>query len=855
MIKKSLTLLIFLSLFLTIASVSAADGSFSELQNIINDNTNGTISLDKDYKYDSATDDVIKQNGIIIKNDLVIEGNGYTLNGDKSSRIFRADTGNITIKDTNFINGYSKNGGAALHSLDTSTTFNIINCTFNSNIGTTGAAISSQGKVTVIDCDFTDNDGLQGAAIYSKSEITIINSKFNNNKVFQERNQGLGGAIYAEANVYINNSNLTNNNASDYGGAIYSTKNVILYNTVFTQNIANIGGAIYTKEDTEITNAAFNSNTAQSSIIEESSGGAVYAENNAKIIGSQFNNNNAEYYGGAIYTENTATIENSVFINNYVTGNTNSRGGAIYAETIYVRNSNFTSNNAKCYGGAIDSSKVISTNNIYTENKATQNGGAISVENIDTINDRYYKNNGESGGAISTDEINSMNTQYIENTANIGGAIHSKGNIIINNNIFTSNNAKSGGAIYTEGETDIKNSNLTENVANIGGAIYTKDAIIKQNKFTKNRADIGGAIFINENKNPTIINYNIFKDNTANQASTIGVNNTKNNNMDNNWWGTNTPNLQKETNDRTSIVYVIMEATSKGNLITTSLNRLNTGSIITEQLPTSTVIYSSQTGTFSEYTQEFTGTTSTLYQPTIQGTQTAYVTLDNQRTTLTLDVSPEPSNDTNITQETTILELEDLTKTYRSNENLKGTLKTISGEPIMGQHISLTLIRLTNGQNKTYDTVTDYLGLYELPINLSPGLYYAEAKYDGLTYRNITYLPSTSRQALIVVTANRTIIPTILIAETYTQPIYSTEPFRGTLTDTSHNPLGGQHISVKITRDRTGQSKTYDIITDYLGTYSMPINLSVGTYSVQCTYTGIDGYQSSSAYTKITVKN
>ena len=51
-------------------------GSFSELQERINNDTTGEISLDKNYAYNSSSDSGLT-NGIVISKNIVIKGNNY----------------------------------------------------------------------------------------------------------------------------------------------------------------------------------------------------------------------------------------------------------------------------------------------------------------------------------------------------------------------------------------------------------------------------------------------------------------------------------------------------------------------------------------------------------------------------------------------------------------------------------------------------------------------------------------------------------------------------------------------------------------------------------------------------------
>ena len=62
------------------------------------------------------------------------------------------------------------------------------------------------------------------------------------------------------------------------------------------------------------------------------------------------------------------------------------------------------------------------------------------------------------------------------------------------------------------------------------------------------------------------------------------------------------------------------------------------------------------------------------------------------------------------------------------------------------------------------------------------------------------------------------------------------------LTTFDGTPLAGQHITIELTRTTSGATKTYDVVTDYTGTFTLPINLAVGSYSAAVSYAGTDEY-------------
>ena len=73
--------------------------------------------------------------------------------------------------------------------------------------------------------------------------------------------------------------------------------------------------------------------------------------------------------------------------------------------------------------------------------------------------------------------------------------------------------------------------------------------------------------------------------------------------------------------------------------------------------------------------------------------------------------------------------------------------------------------------------------------------------------------------------------------------VYNTDSMlTGSLTDSMGNPIIGHHVSVTLTRVSSGASKTYDVVTDYTGTFTLPINLAVGTYTANASYAGTPMY-------------
>ena len=93
--------------------LGAPDDSFTALQSLINGAASGsTLTLDKNYKF-YADYDSAYVNGILIKNQLIIDGNGFTIDGSNSARIFKLVNA-VTVNNLTFANALFNGSGGAV---------------------------------------------------------------------------------------------------------------------------------------------------------------------------------------------------------------------------------------------------------------------------------------------------------------------------------------------------------------------------------------------------------------------------------------------------------------------------------------------------------------------------------------------------------------------------------------------------------------------------------------------------------------------------------------------------------------------------------------------------------------------
>ena len=408
--------------------LSATTGTFTDLANDIA-NAGDELNLTRNYCH-NINDDIIS--GITIEKQITINGNGFTIDGNKKTSAFRIFS-EVTLNNISFINC---NYFSVLSSQNAVT--KILNCNFEktqiSYSGyTTGAIVAASSNCSIINCIFRDNSGSEGGAIKIRNNVLISNCSFINNVA---SNYGGAIALYDSNNpniiCNITGCDFINNVASNYGGAIalYDSNNPnIICNITgcdFRNNYALNGGAIYiVNNSVSINNCYFENNSADSE-------GAVYVRSNYNIIKDcSFILNNA-YYGGAIIVQgNNNTINSCNFSNNSKIGS---------------------------YALAVNGENNLINFSIFEYNIH----GALYAPKTTTINSSIFKynsnNNDYGGGAITFSPSYNINIP-----------------IIVTNCSFIGNTAKNGGAIYFysgTSETIFKCCNFINNSArNRGNAI------------------------------------------------------------------------------------------------------------------------------------------------------------------------------------------------------------------------------------------------------------------------------------------------------------------------------------------------------------------------------------------------
>ena len=401
-----------------------------------------------------------------IRYDVVIDGQGHTINAQKKTYLFKISNSKVTIRNLILKNGKSDNGGAIF---STKSTLTIENCTFSNNKATNkgGAIYVYSGKLNVDKSTFKSNIAAStgGAIFTSSSKLTVKKSKFTSNKVENSKSSGHGGAI-------------TNSEGSSAISSSSFKTNYCLSKSLKNHNKATkyqfTGGAVY-----------------------------YYLGSNHTLTGCTFTSNKASNHGGALVSTKSKYVK--------------------------INKCNFNGNKAAYEdGGAISftGQKLVMTNSNFTKNHAYEDGGvmdsfSINKKNVQvTITGCLFKSNSayKGGGTIwmGKKTVYTMkNNKFINNMAGMGGALFSEqGTVKINNCLFQGNQAKkvASWTVKTKGGKVLKH---------CGGAlmIQNKNVQITKCTFKKNHATYGGVIFHSGGK--LKMTANKFSGNTAKSGPKI----------------------------------------------------------------------------------------------------------------------------------------------------------------------------------------------------------------------------------------------------------------------------------------------------------------------------------------------
>ena len=840
-----------------------------------------------------------------INPDVAINGNGkdiFYINSEISG------VEKVIIHDLTFFN-CSVQGGSVILSFAPELYLYNLTLYNNTDESTTSGfygPISNYGNLYVDNCLFYDNRGNSGGAIYSTGNLTVTNSIFHDNTANKH-----GGAIamgqsgYDATNLKIINSTFYNNKANNYGGAIFAQMSYITMNhSVFENNKANAGGFYYGFGD------MYTSTNIQYSIIYNNTSpyGDIYTyRQNLRANYNWWGDNSGsanryDYSDGypvtmdlskpVIMTLNiNETIPDSVpttitaNLNKYLYGSTL----LDLPDTIPTRNAIFASTS-----GVFSQTNVPTTKGTASSQYTGRSEGELSV----TIDEQTIKLN----TTVTTKDV----TLKLNNTNFKSSELVSP--VII---VTDSNNYPVATGILTvtfnseEYYASVNNGIAKVDFGTLSIGEYTFDALYTPIDNRYNTTTNTFTFTVNQSITPVPVPIDPVNPNTTNKTIRLtlaeenitgfaGDNITVSVNVISDDGIVNEGNVEVTINNKTyqakveeGMAFVIIELPETPDNYPITIKYINntisatmTSDItVNENINTTGETLLNINFQETDKEQKILGTLTdtngkpldgniniTLTRLSNQASKTYTVPTNNGKYELNLNLAPgdysaqaqyfgneeylESATETLLVtitgkeQNAIINDENQITETYGEKINYNGTLTDNEGNKLVGYHIAVNITRLSSGASKTYYLTTDYNGEFTLPINLAPGEY---TLHTSINDKNYTATSLTNLKITRNTTETKIETQDILIHYN------AGESFTGKLTDNNGNIIAGQHIDLTLSNTK-GQSKTYDVVTDYTGTFTLPINLAPGTYKAQTSYKGTSTYSSISTTNTITVQ-
>ena len=492
---------------------SSEKRNFSFLNNQVQ---NGPIQLvfDSDITFDSDDNEFIKRGIVLDVDDLIIDGDGHTINANGKSSIFLIKGSNITLKNINFQNA---SGYAILNDAEDT---NIVDCTFENSEGQ--AIINMNGNLNVSNSTFSSNNTeATGAAIFNKNaDLVIFGCMFNYNVSL-----GPGGAlINTRGNVKIDDSNFLNNVSKDIGGALFNLSELEVTNSTFEHNTSRREGkSIYNNAqgNFKVSGCEF------SGLIKDELYGFKDFETefvNCKSKDDEFNLENSNHWVQSQPTKNFAYLndlihngskeivldadilfeesEKSIFPNGV---ELNVNGIVIDGNGHYISGNNKSTI-------FFNSGKKVILKNIVFKDVASPDAAMVNWGELDIFDSKFIQNTGlGTGGAIinaGKGILRIHGTDFSNNKSNrSGGAIVNYSEMLIENSKFENNTAKEeAGAIINLQESNLNISNtqfINNNAGSYGLSILNLGNLdLNDSNFTKTEeAEICGISTSVMNKN------------------------------------------------------------------------------------------------------------------------------------------------------------------------------------------------------------------------------------------------------------------------------------------------------------------------------------------------------------------
>lgn len=368
------------------------NANFNDLNKEINESTN-ELKLTRDYVYDEGNDINFTDGINVSKSNFLLDGNGYSIDGNGKARIFNIIGNNVTLK--NLIIKNALNGAVSFVQPNAEYYLDNVTIQNSSSKYSYGGIELNASNLVVNNSKFISNTGTDSSDIFfnEKCNVLVVNSTFEGGI------ESKWSHIYFSGGALIVDGSTFANSRSSYANAIYGEDGrVTVRNTKFRNlTVLNSAGAIGVKyavnltvEDCEFTNITSGKdggvifadidqgyvtivNSKFHGCFAAFGGAVMQLRAELNIINSTFEDNIAMYDGGVLWTSYAnVSIENSTFKRNNVVKEDLEIGGVLYFDkgNILIKGSTFIDNHGSNKGDAVFTydSKLTLQNNTFKDN-------------------------------------------------------------------------------------------------------------------------------------------------------------------------------------------------------------------------------------------------------------------------------------------------------------------------------------------------------------------------------------------------------------------------------------------------------------------------------------------------------
>lgn len=377
------------------------------------------VTLNRNGAFENAG----KDGDLNITNDLIIEGNNFTVTGNTNDRVFHIQNGaTVTLRNMTITGGQLNvtsttvpqnqipGGGGILVQGNSTLNLESVSLIYNHLIGASsyiltggGLYVDSLATAYIKDSFITNNDGPGGGGLTNLGHTEIRNTHITDNSGGTSNG---GGVRNMGGYLHIGDSFITSNSAN-MGGGISSNDlglnlgNVIISNSVINLNRATqFGGGIHNESPVTLTNSTVNNNTSGYD------GGGIYNSSlgNMDIINSTISSNDGRS-GGGIYNTRAISITNATIYNNRSIPCVAAACGA---------NGSVGGNQIAIFGGDLGSSPGLTIVNTIIANGQYSNLATEACAGLTGYTSLIHSSggnleNGHSCGLINTDIPDSAN--------------------------------------------------------------------------------------------------------------------------------------------------------------------------------------------------------------------------------------------------------------------------------------------------------------------------------------------------------------------------------------------------------------------------------------------------------------